>query len=585
MKLYLHIGIPKTGSTSIQHFLQKNTHPLSRQGVAIFPPVGSAMSPGTIAAAVGNPHVLSLYADAPHFPDTPPDPAHLAVELKKLLGGRPEKATVLSWEAIPYFFMEREDMSRLAEFLHSVFDEVEVVVYLRRQDAFHTSFYAQNLYNGRVFTDPDRPFSFEDVDQVFSMGIPGTLLYWFDYARLLDHWSEGFGKENITVRPFERGQLVDGDVVADFLSQLGCSKAGCDPVERTNQAIDYLQVEYLRHSLRHVPGFVNGRHNPAFHRLGHVLQEKLPRTTSIKNATAGARPFFERFANSNARIAREFLGRENGELFVDSPPEDNNMALPDFDVAKAIEITGDAWNAQWEDTQADNAKHKQDRANAEARAGLLQDCNKALYSMALSASGEQDAANVVLKSVPNIERRTDVQENLFQTFAIRDDEMLDFYSDFCPEILRIDQSVQAGFDSPSAVRLRDIPRPRRVLTFRCAPLFVCNDLFTTLFDVWPDVPVDVVFNGSPTALEPYPFASRLQIDGPRLTKRAMFARFDPEQLRHRYDLVIVPINGALEGYGEFLGVAKEIESSSCLMFNSWNSMVPAAEKVFESVEI
>jgi len=55
MNLYIHIGAPKTGTTSLQHYLRRNQDNLARQGV-LYPsggrdksahkPIGAAVFPG-----------------------------------------------------------------------------------------------------------------------------------------------------------------------------------------------------------------------------------------------------------------------------------------------------------------------------------------------------------------------------------------------------------------------------------------------------------------------------------------------------------------------------------------------------------
>ncbi len=69
MKLYLHIGIPKQAQRVFSIFAEECISVVSSGGSHLSF-CGQPMSPGTIAAAVGNPHVLSLYADNPHFPAT-----------------------------------------------------------------------------------------------------------------------------------------------------------------------------------------------------------------------------------------------------------------------------------------------------------------------------------------------------------------------------------------------------------------------------------------------------------------------------------------------------------------------------------
>ncbi len=59
MKLYLHIGTMKTGSTTLQRTLLENVHPLARQGVALPALFGERVTPRLFCHAVGNSRVVA----------------------------------------------------------------------------------------------------------------------------------------------------------------------------------------------------------------------------------------------------------------------------------------------------------------------------------------------------------------------------------------------------------------------------------------------------------------------------------------------------------------------------------------------
>ena len=62
-----------------------------------------------------------------------------------------------------------------------------------------------------------------------------------------------------------------------------------------------------------------------------------------------AAAFLDKYAASNAAVARKYLNRANGVLFSESPPRDRPERLPSLDVDKAIEIAAKLW--QWQETR------------------------------------------------------------------------------------------------------------------------------------------------------------------------------------------------------------------------------------------
>lgn len=83
--------------------------------------------------------------------------------------------------------------------------EVKIVIYLREQLDWLSSFYQQAV-KARLVTATLDVFA-ERYDP--------------DYVAVLAPWERVFGRENVVVRVYDRARLVDGDVVADFLSVIG----------------------------------------------------------------------------------------------------------------------------------------------------------------------------------------------------------------------------------------------------------------------------------------------------------------------------------------------------------------------------
>ncbi len=203
--LYLHIGSPKTGTTSIQNVFTRNRAALAEMGVFYPPTFAARQAHHDLAWAMRNKFGLARQSGIQ--PGASLD--EIAEELVSAVCQSPAPAAVVSSEA--FFHLGRQSRKAL-QLLRRVFSpfEVRIVVYLRRQDLFFESNYAQNVKAGAYHRDPPETRFLATLEQ-----------QWLCYDRLLRPWEQAFGRENIVLRVFERAQLQGGDAVTDFLHVLG----------------------------------------------------------------------------------------------------------------------------------------------------------------------------------------------------------------------------------------------------------------------------------------------------------------------------------------------------------------------------
>jgi hypothetical protein len=95
----------------------------------------------------------------------------------------------------------------------------------------------------------------------------------------------------------------------------------------------------------HVPVLANGRPNP---NRGAIAEAMAAMSSSDRLAPAAeaAIAFLGKFAASNAEVARKYLNRADGVLFMQRPSPDRHERLPFLDVEKAVEIATKLWQRQ-----------------------------------------------------------------------------------------------------------------------------------------------------------------------------------------------------------------------------------------------
>jgi hypothetical protein len=208
---------------------------------------------------------------------------------------------------------------------------VRVVVYLRRQDHLLGAQYGQFIKGAA-----------HDIDLTqFGKAFAPRL----DSSRLLGYWESAFGRERIRVRPYER-QAMPGGIVAHFFDHgLGWSVPGgmnVPPadIESTNVSLGRDLIEYLLLLNRRT---ASGNEVQGRELVLRAAVRYGPRVSGPAGIAAWLSPsqrqmLLARHSAGNARIAREYLGRD--QLFAEPPPEDAGWtAYPGLSSSRLREIT------------------------------------------------------------------------------------------------------------------------------------------------------------------------------------------------------------------------------------------------------
>ena len=199
VKIHLHIGTHKTGTTSIQKFLDHNRSKLLDLGY-LYPLSGR---PDALSVAQ---HKLPWgFMGAKRLKKAAGKQEGLRQEWNKLHKeiAREKKQNVI---------ISAEDFSNLkAKRIRAVKKrlsryDTKVVVYLRKQDDFFLSSYSQVL-KGSAF--------YKSIEEYIKQG-------WHrgNYYDFLEVWSKAFGKENIVVKVYEQLQMKQG-LMPSFLEAIG----------------------------------------------------------------------------------------------------------------------------------------------------------------------------------------------------------------------------------------------------------------------------------------------------------------------------------------------------------------------------
>ena len=297
----LHLGTGKTGTTTIQHLMQRSRAALAERGV-LYP-----RTPGSIRhARLG----LSLRSDD-ELEQMPTwhqmraqSPARFrrrfTRRLREEIADAAPSTVVFSDEAL--YGLTPDSVARLRAFTDSLGGRTRLVVYLRRQDEHLGSDYQQRVKTGEV-RRMARWTAEHDRSATYS------------YARRLARWEAAMAPTTLVVRRFERSAFKDGSLEADFLDAAGLVGIDPTPVPRKNESLDAETVEFLRVLNLYLVEHAGERarlidHRELVRRL--VAHSTGPVLTLPEADLAG---FLGRWADSNRDTARKYFGEE--DLFHD----------------------------------------------------------------------------------------------------------------------------------------------------------------------------------------------------------------------------------------------------------------------------
>lgn len=334
----IHIGTFKTGSTSIQAFLDRNAAVLARQGV-YFP-----KAPGR-----PNHHGLAIYALS-HRETTGLIRYHGLLDREKREAKRAEIAAALraELEALPatittvVFSNEHlsglhrvSEVEELRDLLAPYFEKIDIIVYLRRQDQRIISDYTQKVRDGHA----------ERLDLQDYKPSEGL-----DLLAFLDKWAGVFGADALKPRVFSREAFTNGDLIEDFMEAAGIEPdQGFLKPQIENAGLSHEAIHFLRAFNGHVPQYVDGERNPLRMRLLPYLAEAFA-GAGIQVGKGEVEKLLARVSENNAAAAEKYFGRT--ELFSDdvSRYEESDRPEPVFE--DAVRIAAALWVRQAEHIEA-----------------------------------------------------------------------------------------------------------------------------------------------------------------------------------------------------------------------------------------
>lgn len=267
--LYLHIGIWKTGTTTIQKTLLRNAGLLARHGI----------------------HYPDISPNHTFLPSAfHPEPENFLVAKSRKLSGKALEAwhrqslaafergaaahevTIASSEYL--LGLPEPAVARLMDYMRARFDRIKVVVYLRDPVDHVSSAINEQVKQGH--------YQLETAYRIHGQAK--------EYSKL-ETWIAEAGRENIIARPFSKSSFHNGDIVDDFLWSIFGDRAPV--VEKVdvehNKSLSHAAVLIADRLAGFAPAFSmqRGRSDYLFEIKGSPYQAPQALRDQVRASTAG----------------------------------------------------------------------------------------------------------------------------------------------------------------------------------------------------------------------------------------------------------------------------------------------------------
>ena len=332
----IHIGTEKTGSKTIQHFLTQRREELKDVGV-LYPRLFgadnrsqwefvAATHPAPWEQDVGRSFGIRNADDQNSFA------RKLASTLTRELNETNNIRTmIISSEHFHSRFSQDAPVQALYDFISEWTDNIEILVYFRRQDEVALSFQSTRLKSS---------VQLEDLS-LFGDG-RGPIGY-YDYYSLYQRWKSVFGHDSIGARLFSRDAWHKGDLIHDFLNaakiEIKASKLPPQNRSLSREGFQFLQA--INRLYPQTPGDERDRLRAAL--VKHVSDNFQGKFYPIQRSEVER--FLMQFEETNEKVRECLFPDYQAPLFgtdLSEYPESLSDLSPQYD--DAVRIAFSLWS-------------------------------------------------------------------------------------------------------------------------------------------------------------------------------------------------------------------------------------------------
>ncbi len=314
-KIYMHIGTPKTGSSAIQAFLTLNYTLLKNKGFH-FPNPPDIENAQAFQTTSGNGNfILSLLEKG--------NQDKLEEYFFKMMNM--DENIIISSESITSaYYKYFEDMMHLINKFNII-----TIVYIRKQDDYLISAYNQGVKNHGFYKNFELQSNFHST------------------YKTIDKLINNVDKDNLIIRPYEKQQFKGGNIYSDFLDTIGLEYTNKynlpDAVVNPSLSLDAMEYKKTINSIKEYGGINLSAERVLINSyiLDYVVNEK-KEGKAFENQNIISRQdrlkILKIYEELNVKIAKDFLNRKDGKLFLNEIPENYEELSKDVTITDYVNI-------------------------------------------------------------------------------------------------------------------------------------------------------------------------------------------------------------------------------------------------------
>lgn len=328
MRALLHIGTEKTGTTSVQNFLLGNRAALGARGILIPASLGEK-SHRRLPFMASHPDHIDEFTRQNRLLNREKRDAARAefrAAFETELQGSPHERCIMLSEHLHSRLRSREEILALRDLLTPHFSDIRIVAYIRRQIDFATSLYSTGIKAGQTAQSIQLPHHSHS-----------------DYRALAMTWGGVFGLENLTLRLFERENLLGGNTVTDFCDVAGIAPDGLETPPSANISLDRLGLELLRRVNTKIPRFTNGGPNRLRADLKQYFETHFASGDRFTPPAEIVAAYEAYFAESNEWVRARFFPEREHLFDPVRPVRDLLLPYPEADLDRMADFIADIW--------------------------------------------------------------------------------------------------------------------------------------------------------------------------------------------------------------------------------------------------
>jgi hypothetical protein len=253
-KLVLHIGTKKTGTTSLQQYLRANADRLAAEGW-MYPDFIANPNHMVLALPFQQSVSIAHVARSMHEPaGKARSAAEMAAKFRERLA--PDQRWIVTSEFFSTRLQTPYEVQDAVDYFRTMFDEIAVVVFFRRQEFLLPSVYSQTAKDG-----DKAEWGWQFCEDRLSQ---------FDYCAMYERWADAVGEQNITAIPFLESFKRDSQAMLEQFSAASGMHFGSDwvvPRElKANKSLSGEGIAFLNAVNSYIPQIKSDRTSNHYHR-------------------------------------------------------------------------------------------------------------------------------------------------------------------------------------------------------------------------------------------------------------------------------------------------------------------------------